>query len=47
MLEKGSVEACQVEHIVIVIVIVILQAFIKKHSQNLHPNHYYLQVIRF
>ena len=21
------------------------QAFIKKHSQNLHPNHYYLQVI--
>ena len=46
MLEKGSVEACQVKLIVIVIVIVIviLQAFIKKHSQNLHPNHYYLQV---
>ena len=22
------------------------QAFIKKHSQNLHPNHYYLQVRR-
>jgi hypothetical protein len=20
------------------------QAFIRKHSQNLHPNHYYLQV---
>ena len=23
----------------------LFQAFIKKHSQNLHPNHYYLQVI--
>ena len=23
------------------------QAFIKKHSQNLHPNHYYLQVTFF
>ena len=22
-----------------------MQAFIKKHSQNLHPNHYYLQVL--
>ena len=22
------------------------QAFIKKHSQNLHPNHYYLQVTK-
>ena len=22
------------------------QAFIKKHSQNLHPNHYYLMVSR-
>ena len=30
---------------VIITIIIKLQAFIKKHSQNLHPNHYYLQVL--
>ena len=73
MLEKGSVEACQVEQIIhsvtsssspvsslwlrfstssedayhrqFIEITILLQAFIKKHSQNLHPNHYYLQVL--
>ena len=29
----------------IIEITILLQAFIKKHSQNLHPNHYYLQVL--